>query len=203
MQNGPMAVERRPELDADRLAAALADDQGRTVAVVLEQECDRPGDVAARQAADREEAWIDTLSRAPQLEAALRVMVEDPDRRTELMNADPEALEQAMDALGEAPESVREFRVTKPRDVTAGCWTKAVLVSDAGERYTVSAKVYSKPSEHGIHGGLVSKLVVKRDDSETVFSYDRGPAGAFSIHPALVRGIVRRLTRQVTDQLEA
>ena len=55
-------------------------------------------------------------------------------------------------------------------------WKKGqiAITTDAGEElYTWEAKVYDEGSKHGINGGRVSKLEVRRDGT-IVCNYDRG-----------------------------
>jgi hypothetical protein len=50
-------------------------------------------------------------------------------------------------------------------------WTSGKITTMPG--YTFTAKVYDEPSSHGIEGGKISKLQIKKDGKQVV-NYDRG-----------------------------
>lgn len=60
-------------------------------------------------------------------------------------------------------------------------WTRGSLLVD-GQRFTYFVKHYDLPSEFGIDGGKISKLLIRLDDEAIVCNYDRGwdirPTGA-------------------------
>ena len=50
-------------------------------------------------------------------------------------------------------------------------WIKGTLITMPG--YCFAAKMYDAPSEHGLEGGQISKLEVRKD-GEVIMNYDRG-----------------------------
>lgn len=86
-----------------RASAVLYDNSGRTgrkIAVLVQQACDRPTETDAAAKAEWERRVRSQLSRAPMMEAALRVLVDCRRTREALERVDPRALEQAREALG-------------------------------------------------------------------------------------------------------
>jgi len=83
----------------------------------------------------------------------------------------------------QAPQKPKiQFRKPQPEQQQAGIsisggnadqdlWIKGRIVTMPG--YTFAAKLYDKPSEHGIENGKISKLQILKDGKQ-VASYDRG-----------------------------
>jgi hypothetical protein len=62
--------------------------------------------------------------------------------------------------------------ITKAKEEST-MWREGAMVLGKGNIYHYEIKVYEEPSEYGIAGGKISKLLIKQDGKE-VASYDRG-----------------------------
>ena len=52
-------------------------------------------------------------------------------------------------------------------------WREGAMVLGKGNIYHYEIKVYEEPSEYGIAGGKISKLMLKAN-GEIIYNYDRG-----------------------------
>ena len=68
-------------------------------------------------------------------------------------------------------DSEMPTKASKPADGETG-WKKGILDA-VGEKVDYWAKVYEEPSEFGINGGRISKLMLKHNGT-IILNYDRG-----------------------------
>jgi hypothetical protein len=75
----------------------------------------------------------------------------------------------------QTPQKPAQRPVSRPKpredpEITTG-WMEGKITTMPG--YSFHAKMYNEPSKHGIGGGKISKLEVRKDD-QLVMRYDRG-----------------------------